>query len=94
MYAKNVTTSSTIIAAASGDRRFVHIQNVSDTDMYLAYDGAAAATTAAGFLLAAGQTLMLNNDGMRDMFNRDVYAIHAGVGNKEVRVQGAGAIAP
>lgn len=92
MKATNVTTTAAQIAAGNPSRKFLHIQNVSDTDIYVSYDGdATALTTSNGLKVAAGDTLMLNNDGTRCLFEHAVYAIHGGSGNKEVRIQGEGA---
>jgi hypothetical protein len=88
MKAYNVTTAETTVVAP-GPYEFIHIQNVSDTTVYLKYDGSATAlTTANGFPLAANQTLMLNNDNQKQLFRRGVTAIHGASGNKEIRVQG------
>jgi hypothetical protein len=89
MQAIQVQTTVTTIAAA-GNRDFLHIQNVSDTDIYLKYDGSSTTLTASnGVKLAAGEWLILNNDGYRNVFRNLVQAIHGGSGDKEVRVQGA-----
>jgi hypothetical protein len=93
MKAVQITTAATLIAAASHGRKFLHIQNVSDTDIYLCYDGGEGAagvnlTTANGLKLTTGEAIMLNNDGQKDVFHNNVYGIHGGAGNKEVRVQG------
>lgn len=88
MKAFNVTTTAQKIANA-GNRDFLHVQNVSDTDIYLKYDGTETAlTTANGMKLEAGAFLILNNDGMRNLFDKEVWAIHGSSGNKEVRIQG------
>jgi len=89
MKAFNVTTTAQQVAAA-GNRDFVHLQNVSDTDIYVKYDGSAAAlTTTNGLKIIPGGYLILNNDGSRNVFTQAVWAIHGGTGNKEVRIQGA-----
>jgi hypothetical protein len=88
MQAINITTSATLIAAG-GNRDFLHIYNNSDVIIYIGYDGGGAAvTTSLGVPLPPNDTLQLNNDGFRNIFNDAVYAIHGGSGNKEVRVQG------
>ncbi len=87
MQAVNVTTSQTLIAP-EGNRDFIHIQNWSDTILYLKYDGdSTTLTTSNGIPLLPQATLQLNNDG-KNIFRKAVYGIHGGSGNKEVRVQG------
>lgn len=83
----NVTTSSTLVAAA-GNRDFLHIYNASDVTIYLCYDGTTAATVAAGIPLAPEEYLNLDNDGSKPIFTKAVYAIHGGSGNKELRLEG------
>jgi len=88
MKALNVTTTAAEIVPA-GNRDFVHIQNVSDTDIYVKYDGSETAlTTANGIKIAVERSLILNNDSARNIFNKAVWAIHGGAGNKEVRISG------
>lgn len=89
MQAFNVTTTAQKVASA-GNRDFIHVQNVSDSDVYVKYDGdSTALTTANGLKIAAGDILVLNNDGHRNVFTRELWAIHGAAGNKEVRIQGA-----
>jgi hypothetical protein len=88
MRAVNVTTTSAMIVKGHSSRKFVHIRNVSDTDIYLAYDGEAAATVAEGMLLKPDETLLLSNDNQGGPYLYDVHAIHGDTGNKEVRIQG------
>lgn len=88
MRALNITTSETTVAEA-GNRDFIHIYNNSDTTIYVKYDGASTAvTTSNGLPIVAGATLMLDNDGGKNIFNKKVTAIHGGSGNKEIRIQG------
>ena len=89
MKAVNITTSPTLIANP-GNRDFLHVYNNSDEVIYVVYDGdATTLTTSNGMPIAVGGVLTLNNDGQRNLFNKPVYGIHGGTGNKEVRVQGA-----
>lgn len=86
MKAFNVTNASQELAPA-GHRRFIHIQNVSDADIFLKYDGSATAlTTANGFKLIPGAALLLDNE--NNLHSHAVHVIHGGAGNKEIRVQG------
>ena len=81
------TTAGGVQLCAAGDRDFVHIQNGA-TDIYLKYDGSATTLTAAnGCKLAAGEWLILNNDGTRKIFNKEVRAITS-AGTSDVRVMG------
>lgn len=87
MKAVTVTTSPTEICAA-GPRNFIHIQNLSVQDVYFKYDGGATVlTTANGVKLAAGESLVLNNDGTRNIFVHQVQAI-VGAGTSDVRAMG------
>lgn len=88
MKATNVTTTAAEIVPA-GNRDFVSIQNVSEEDIYLKFDGSAVAlTTANGRLLSGGAEIFLENAGPRQIYRHSVWAIHGGVGDKEVRIQG------
>jgi hypothetical protein len=89
MKAMNVTSSVTKIADA-GHRDLLHIYNNSNEVIYLQYDGSdpSSLTTANGMPLLPGAMLPLENNGTRQIFNKAVYAIHGGTGNKEVRLQG------
>ena len=88
MKAHQATTTETTIAAA-GNRDFVHIFNVSDTTVYVKYDGDSdAVTTALGVPIAAGGALLLENSGVRKTFTDPITCIHGGSGNKELRIQG------
>lgn len=88
MKAVSVTTSETELAPA-GHRDFLHIQNNSAGDVFVKYDGDSdAVTTALGVKLAAGEWLVLNNDGTRKIFTHRVTAIVAS-GSADVRVMGA-----
>jgi hypothetical protein len=87
MKSANVTTSATEIVP-EGWRPLLSIQNISDTDIYLKFDGSEVAlTTSNGHKLAAGDTFWLNHDARRDHVQA-IEAIHGGVGSKEVRIQG------
>lgn len=89
MKAHQATTSETTILAA-GNYDFVHIMNNSDTTVYVKYDGdSTPVTTALGLPIVAGDTLMLNNVGPRNIFTRAITCIHGSSGNKELRIQGA-----
>lgn len=86
MLAVQVTTSSAVVLPP-GCYDFISVTNVSDTTVYLAYDGdPAALTTTNGEPLEPGAKLLLA-DGRSGMFNNGLRAIHGGSGNKEIRVQ-------
>jgi hypothetical protein len=88
MRAFNVTTTAQEIVAV-GNRDFVHVYNNSDEVIYVRYDGSASAlTTANGMPIPVAGWLILNNDGQRNLFNKAVWGIHGGTGNKEIRIQG------
>lgn len=82
------TTAGGIQICAAGDRDFLHIQNNGATDIFVKYDGSATALTAAnGVKVAAGEWLVLNNDGTRKIFNKEVRGITS-AGSSDVRVMG------
>lgn len=87
MRAYNVTDAATVVVNP-GHREFLHIRNVSDTTVYLGYDGDIP-TVAAGFPLEPDEVLMLNNDQVKAVFRHGLQAIHNAAGlNKEIRIQG------
>lgn len=87
MKAQTLTTTAAQIAPA-GDRDFLHIQNNSAGDIFVKYDGDSDEVTAAnGVKIAAGEWLCLNNDGTRNIFNKEVRGITA-AGTADIRVQG------
>lgn len=89
MQAAQVTTTAAEIVPG-GNRDFVHIYNLSDTTIYVKYDGdATALTTSNGMPILPNDVLILANDGNRTVYTRAIWAIHGGSGNKEVRIQGA-----
>lgn len=78
-------TASELVAAKHG-RRLLIIQNVSDTDLYLKMDSSATEVTAAnGLKLAAGAAPLIVTCNPGE-FTNAVRGIHAGSGNKEIRV--------
>jgi hypothetical protein len=91
----SVTTSASEVAPYSKYRNWIIIQNVSDTDIYLKFNGATTAlTTSNGIKLAAGAILTLTNNsttesnGMSNLAKYSVVAIHGGSGSKTLRIQG------
>lgn len=85
MKAHNATTAVTTIVGA-GPKPFVTITNVSDTVVYLKFDGTSTTLTAAnGHPVLPNEMLVL--DGPLAQFA--VQVIHNATGNKELRVQGA-----
>lgn len=86
--AVNVTTTAAIVVPANINRRVLFIQNVADTDIYYKFDESATAlTTANGAKLAAGAELLLT--ATPNEFRNPLWAIHGGVGSKELRIQEA-----
>lgn len=84
--AVQVITAATEIVPANLYRLGLIIQNVSDADVFLKFDGSPTEVTADnGFRLGAGQTLTLTND--KRTWWSAVRAIHGASGNKELRVQ-------
>ena len=82
------TTAGGVELAPAGNRDFLHILNNGAATIYLKYDGSATAlTTANGWPVPAGNYFNLDNDGNRNVFNKQVLAISAG--SVEARVQGA-----
>tara|TARA_R110000823_G_scaffold304626_2_gene426336 strand:+ start:2566 stop:2847 length:282 start_codon:yes stop_codon:yes gene_type:complete len=85
--AVNVTTSSSVIVAPLYQRKMLMIQNVSDTDIYLKLDDSATAlTTGNGIKLASNSAPMVISSQPGE-FTHAISAIHAGTGDKEVRLQ-------
>lgn len=86
MKAHQATTSATTIAAAGVGRPAVTIVNVSDTVVYLKWDASATTiTTALGVPLAINGSITIPGG---DRYAPAITCIHAGVGNKELRVMG------
>ena len=83
-----VTTVAQIAFSMNSATPFIHLYNVSDSNVYVCYDGSVA-TVATGVPLPPGGVMMLNNDGNKPIFVSDLSLITDGVGNKEVRIQGA-----
>jgi hypothetical protein len=88
MTSVTVTTSSTEILAHAKSRKFFALYNNGASTVYLAFDGTSAATTAAGFPLAAGASLIIHNNGP-NAYLGPVYGIAAS-GTVDVRTQQAG----
>ncbi len=83
----NCTASATELVAANAKRKLLILQNVSDTDMYLKLDASATEVTAAnGLKLAVGDPPLVITCRQGDFVNA-VRGIHAGSGNKDLRVQ-------
>lgn len=83
------TTAGGILLAAAGHRDFLHVQNTDAAiNIFVKYDGDSDALTSAnGMRLAPGDWLVLNNDGVRKIFDKEVRAIAAS-GSVDVRVAG------
>lgn len=88
MQAISVLNTVTEIVAP-GNVAFIHIQNFSDENIFICYDGGQSGLTiATGIVVRPNAIYELNNDGTKPLFNKGVYAIAENSG-KEVRVQGA-----
>lgn len=84
-----VSTTETPIAAA-GARDFLHIYNDSTVVVYLRYDGGAVPlTTINGYPLQPGATLILENWGVRNIYNKAVSGLVA-AGTANLRIHGDG----
>lgn len=85
----NVTTASTTVKAANASRKYLLIQNISDTMVDLNIGGTAVAAT--GIRLAPGSATAPGGSyemsaAMGNLSTAVVNGIHAGVGNKAVIV--------
>jgi hypothetical protein len=76
----NATAASTVIVAAKPTRRYLLIQNDSDTVIYLGIGAAAVAN--AGVRLAASGGAYEMSRLFGNLCPDAIYAIHGGVGNK------------
>lgn len=79
------------VVAPARVRHFVHVQNDSDVDIYLQYDGSVDVLTVNnGLRLKPGAVIMLEErmaDASPRAFNFAVNAVHASTGTKLLRVQ-------
>lgn len=82
-------TTTSQEAVPAGNRDFVSIHNNdAAATVYLKFDGSNVALTSAnGHPLAAGQTLILANEGTRQVFRHAIYVITAS-GTIDLRIQG------
>jgi len=83
-----VATTATLCLAAV-NKRWMMIQNQSDTDIYVAFDGTTAVTldsgASPGMKLAAGASIAITDDHHRGAPLADaVYAIHGSTGTKSL----------
>jgi hypothetical protein len=83
----NVTTTAQVaVAPARWD--FIAITNVSDTTVFAKFNGSSTALTAAnGTPILPNGTLLLEDPRGQGYYENGVELIHAGSGNKEVRIQ-------
>lgn len=82
----SVTTTATLCLAAT-NKLWMILQNQSDTDIYLAFEGTSAVTTdvgaSPGIKLAAGASIAFTDDYHRGAPLTDaIYAIHGSTGTK------------
>jgi hypothetical protein len=90
MRAINILSTVTEVAAACDqpNRMAITLQNDSDADMFLKFDTSADALTVDnGLRLAAGAHIILESTETVSFANNTIQAIHAGSGNKVMRVQ-------
>lgn len=90
MRAINVLNAVTDVAAACDqpNRMAVVLQNDSDADVFLKFDTSTETLTVAnGFRLGAGAHVILESTPTLSLANNAIQAIHAGSGNKVLRMQ-------
>lgn len=78
-----VTTASGAALAANGERSYLLLQNISNTDMFIKLGVAAVASE--GIKLAAGDAYEMSPR-FANLDTRAVNAIHAGTGSKTLLV--------
>jgi len=86
----NVKSSVTTIAEKvdKTTRKWILIQNDSDVDMFLCFDGSTTTLTANnGFRLKAGVALELRSTEDTEEGNNAILGIHGSTGDKVVRIQ-------
>ncbi len=85
----DVATDATLIGSF---KSWFMIKNVSDATIYFSFvsNGATTLTTANGFPLGVNESIFSNREDadLSMALKHPIYAIHGGVGTKEVRVQG------
>jgi hypothetical protein len=82
-----VGTTVTPVLAGKYDRKFIVVQNLSDTPVFLDFTSDSVTLTVGnGYRLDAGDTLIID-DLIGGSFTNAIEAIHAGVGTKELRIQ-------
>lgn len=92
---KQVTVGTTpTLLSPAGNRDFLNIFNNDTNPVYLQYDGSESSTPPVtltvdnGWPVPAGGSLYISNDGNRNLWNHNIYAISA-AGGADVRIQGA-----
>ena len=86
----NVTTDVTEVApnATKTERKWITIQNTSDADIAVCYDGPTTTLTVDnGVILKPGVILSLTSTEDTEEGSNQVLAIHGSTGNKVLRVQ-------
>lgn len=79
----NVTTTSQLILAANDARKFAEFVNDSDQDIYITFESPAIANT--GIRISSnGFAYEIDVD---NLWLGDVFAIHAGSGNKKLLIR-------
>jgi hypothetical protein len=87
-----VQSTETLVLPRRGSqpRQYVHIQNDSDSDIFLKYDSDSQSVTVnSGIRLRPGQTLMLEETMPTNnpLYSDAIYAIHGATGSKTLRIQ-------
>jgi hypothetical protein len=83
-----VGTTATLVQAAT-DRKWFILQNQSDTDIYVSFEGTTGVTTDAGAnpgieIMANGGSLATGEGEFNPNLNASIYAIHGGTGTKNL----------
>lgn len=86
-----IGTTATLVRSAE-ERRWIIIQNLSDTDVFLALDGSTDVTIASGLkpgvrIAANGGNLSVGESQRDTTTNFPIYAIHGGTGTKDISFQ-------
>lgn len=102
----NIESEMAVRVQDSGNFEFIHLVNISDSTLYICYDGElgngdendnvnqfqqdhSGDGYQLGVPLLAGQTLMLNNDGVKQIFKHPIWVVqHSGGDDKKVLVMG------
>lgn len=92
MIAKAAIGTTPTLALAAVAKRWCMLQNQSDTDIYVAFEGSSGVTidsgASPGFKIAAGSSVALSDDNHRGYPLADaIYAVHGSTGTKNLVIQ-------